>query len=64
MARKAVDCRTLPNEVGCTLAMSGEAEELLEAAVVHAVTRHHETDSAELRSWLESTMVDEAPAAT
>lgn len=59
MARKMVDCRTMPNEVGCTLAMSGEEEELLEAAVVHAVTRHQDTDTAELREAIRSSMVDE-----
>ena len=42
MARKTVDCRAIPNEVGCTLTMSGEEEELLEAAVIHAVTRHED----------------------
>lgn len=62
MARKMVDCRTIPNEIGCTLAMSGEEEELLEAAVVHAVTRHHDTDSAELRAGVQSAMVDEVAA--
>ncbi len=62
MSRKVVDCRTIPNEIGCTLAMAGEEEELLEAAVIHAVTRHHEVDSADLRSWIQSSMADEAAA--
>jgi predicted small metal-binding protein len=63
MARKTVDCRTIPNEVGCTLAISGEEDELLEAAVIHAVTRHHDRDSDELRNGIRASMVDEvAPA--
>jgi len=62
MARKTVDCRAIPNEVGCTLTMSGEEEELLEAAVVHAVTRHRDHDSAELRSAIQASMVDEVAA--
>ena len=32
MTRKTVDCRDIPNEVGCTLAITGEADEVVEAA--------------------------------
>ncbi len=64
MARKTVDCRAIPNEVGCTLTMSGEEEELLEAAVIHAVTRHQDRDSAELRSGIQASMVDEVAASS
>jgi hypothetical protein len=32
MTRKTIDCRTAPNDVGCTLAISGEPDELVAAA--------------------------------
>lgn len=38
MARKYIDCREFPSEMNCTLAISADSEEeLLEAAVQHAV---------------------------
>lgn len=58
MARKTLDCREEPNEVGCTLAISGEESELLEAAVQHAVTVHGDTDDEELRSSLRAGLHD------
>ena len=33
MTRKIIDCRSAPNDVGCTLAISGEPDELVAAAV-------------------------------
>jgi len=33
MTRKAIDCRAVPNDIGCTLAISGEPGELLTAAI-------------------------------
>jgi hypothetical protein len=59
MSRKTIDCRAVPNEVGCTLALSGEPGELLDAAVVHAVTVHGHADSPELREALSGLMADE-----
>jgi hypothetical protein len=32
MTRKTIDCRTAPNDVGCTLTISGEPGELVAAA--------------------------------
>ena len=32
MARKMVDCRKMPSEIGCTLTIAGEEQELLDAA--------------------------------
>jgi predicted small metal-binding protein len=64
MSRMYIDCRNYPSEMNCTLAMSADSEqELLEAAVQHAVAVHGHTDSAELRSQLRSLLKEEATAA-
>jgi hypothetical protein len=47
--RKAIDCRDYPSESGCTLRLEGAEEELLDAAVSHAVARHGHADTPELR---------------
>ena len=47
--RKAIDCRDYPSESGCTLRLEGTEEELLDAAVNHAITRHGHNDTPELR---------------
>jgi predicted small metal-binding protein len=52
MARKMIDCRKVPNEIGCTLTIAGEEEEVLDAAVAHAVSKHGHTDTPELREML------------
>lgn len=53
MARMFVDCRDYPSEMNCTVAISADSnEELLEAAVQHAVAVHGHHDSPELRQEL------------
>lgn len=53
MARVHIDCRKLPSEMNCTLALVADSdEELLEAAVQHAVAVHKHTDSPEFRTEL------------
>jgi hypothetical protein len=48
MSRKYIDCREMPSENNCDLAMAGSDEHVLDAAVTHAVTAHgHEADQAE-----------------
>ncbi len=64
MARKTIDCRAIPNDVGCTLAISGEPEEVISAAAQHAIAVHGHTDSPELREQLSSLLVDEVPVAS
>jgi len=62
MARKYIDCREFPSDIGCTVALSADTEdELLEAAVQHAVAVHGHTDDEELRKTLRS-MFKESPA--
>ncbi len=59
MTRKVADCRDFPSENGCTLAISGEEDEVIVAAVQHAATAHGHEDNAELRSWLRENLKDE-----
>jgi len=61
MSRKYIDCRAYPSETNCTLVLSADSEqELLEAAVQHAVAVHGHQDSQELRQQLR-TMLKEEP---
>ena len=48
--RYVVDCREQPSKNNCTLTIAGEREEVLKAAVEHAISSHGHTDSEELRS--------------
>ena len=56
--RKVIDCRLYPSDNGCTLTMEGTEEELLEAAVDHAVVAHGHTNSPELREKVRSLLRD------
>lgn len=59
MTRKIIDCREFPNEQGCTLAIAADnADELLLAAVQHAVSVHQHEDCEALREMLRSCMRD------
>jgi predicted small metal-binding protein len=60
MSRKTVDCRALPNEVGCTLTISGEEEEVLAASMQHAISVHGHTEPREeLQTALRGILQDE-----
>jgi Protein of unknown function (DUF1059) len=63
MTRKTIDCRAIPDDVGCTLTLSGELDELLTTAAEHAVAVHGHSDAPELRELLSSRLTDE-PAAS
>jgi predicted small metal-binding protein len=53
MGRKYIDCREQPSESKCTVALAADTEEeLLEAAVQHAVTVHGIEDSPAFRDEL------------
>ena len=62
MARKVADCRDMPSEVGCTLTISGEEEEVVSAAAQHAVAVHGHTDGPELREQIRGMLKEEAHA--
>ncbi|MCX4667832.1 DUF1059 domain-containing protein [Streptomyces sp. NBC_01381] len=59
--RKITDCRELPSETHCTLAISGEEEEVVRAASEHAVSVHGHTDGPELRKMIRDSLKDEVP---
>ena len=50
--RKSIDCREHPSESGCTLRLEGAEDEVLDAAVNHAITSHGHTDNPELREQI------------
>jgi predicted small metal-binding protein len=48
--RYRVDCGAVPSESGCTLVIEGPEDDVLDAAVQHAQTKHGHTEpEAELR---------------
>lgn len=53
MPRKFIDCREYPSVMNCTVSIFADNDdELLEAAVQHAVSVHGHKDSPELRQQL------------
>lgn len=57
--RKVADCREFPSEINCSLTISGTEQEVLDAAAMHAVAAHGETDTPELREQIRATLKDE-----
>lgn len=57
--RKSIDCRHYPSDKNCTLKISGTENEVLDAAVQHAVSTHGHKNSPELREQLKSMLKDE-----
>jgi predicted small metal-binding protein len=62
MTRKMLDCRSVPSENNCTLTIAGTEDEVLDAAVAHAVSAHGHEDSPELREMLRGGLTDAEPA--
>ena len=56
--RKSIDCRDYPSEKNCSLRISGTEQEVLDAAVQHAVSAHGHKSSPELREQLKSMLKD------
>ena len=54
------DCRKMPSESNCQLTIIGPEEDLLDAAVDHAVNKHGHERTAELREQIRS-MLEDAP---
>lgn len=62
MERKYIDCRQFPSEMHCTVAIAADSEqELLDAAVQHAVSTHGHKDSPQLRQQLRQIFKDGTP---
>jgi predicted small metal-binding protein len=56
--RKSIDCRDYPSEKNCSLRISGAEEEVLDAAVLHAVAVHGHENTPELRDQIRSMLTD------
>jgi Protein of unknown function (DUF1059) len=52
MTRVTADCRQMPSESGCTLTISGEEEEVVRAAALHAADVHGHADGPELKGQI------------
>jgi predicted small metal-binding protein len=59
MSRKVFDCREWPGE--CTLAISGEEDEVVEAQLLHVVQAHGQFESPQLRDQIRASLVDAPP---
>ncbi len=63
MARRYIDCREFPSEMHCSVVISAYREdELINAAVQHAVAVHGETDTPEFRTEIRKAVHEGAPA--
>jgi hypothetical protein len=58
--RKSIDCRNHPSEKNCSLKISGTEQEVLDAAVQHAVSAHGHQDTLELREQIKLMLKDES----
>ncbi|MBS3648143.1 DUF1059 domain-containing protein [Pseudaminobacter sp. 19-2017] len=62
--RKYIDCREFPSEMKCTVAIVADSEEeLINAAVQHAVAVHGEHDTPEFRSEIKKAIHEGSPQA-
>ena len=62
MSRKYIDCREYPGDIKCSLALCADTdEELLEAAVKHAVDVHGYKDTPDFRKELKSLFKEGTP---
>ncbi|KIF80552.1 DUF1059 domain-containing protein [Noviherbaspirillum autotrophicum] len=62
MARKFIDCREFPSDLNCSIAIAADTDqELLEAAVQHAVSVHKHEDTPELRQQIKQLFKEGTP---
>lgn len=62
ITRKFIDCREFPSDTNCTVAIAADSDqELLEAAVQHAVTVHRHEDTPELREQIRQLFKEGTP---
>jgi predicted small metal-binding protein len=62
MARMMADCRTMPSDINCTLTIAGEPDEVVDAAVAHAVDKHGHQDTPEMRDMVRSSLTAAEPS--
>jgi predicted small metal-binding protein len=62
MTRKFIDCREFPSDTNCSVAIAADNEqELLEAAIQHAVSVHKHEDTQEFRQQLKQLFKEGTP---
>lgn len=62
MSRKYIDCREFPSEMKCSIAISADTDqELIDAAVQHAVAVHGEKDTPEFRKEIAGAVHEGTP---
>ena len=62
MTRKYVDCRLFPSDSNCSVAISADTvDELVDAAVQHAVAVHKHQDSPQLRQQIKASVKEGTP---
>ena len=61
MPRKMFDCREWPGD--CTLAISGNEDDVVEAQLLHVVQAHGQQETPRLREQIRASLKD-APAGT
>jgi hypothetical protein len=61
-SRKVLDCRRFPAEKPCSIAISGNVDEVVELGVLHASIVHGHQDTPELREQLRSMLQDDNAA--
>ncbi|HEX9721633.1 MAG TPA: DUF1059 domain-containing protein [Ramlibacter sp.] len=62
MTRKYVDCREIPSESNCSVAIAADSDqELVEAAVQHAVAVHKHQDTPEFRQQIKQAFHEGTP---
>lgn len=59
MSRKMIDCRDYPSDKKCSILISGEEEEVVKAAVDHAVSVHGMQNTAEVQEQIRKSLKDE-----
>ena len=58
--RYVADCREFPSEMNCSLVISGREDEVLDAAVDHAVSVHSHERTSELREQVRTMLKETA----
>jgi predicted small metal-binding protein len=59
-----IDCRQVPSDSKCTISIAADdRQELIEAAVQHAIAVHGHQDSQELREMISQAIQQESVAA-
>jgi len=64
MSRKFIDCREFPSESKCSVTIAADSEqELMDAAVEHAISKHGHQDTPDLRQHLHEAIHEGSPPA-